>query len=88
MTDDELHRRWNAGQSLTTIAERAGVSKHTIGGMVRRLRANEGIERWPYHPPPLKPRTSDRHGPKRLKAGTSTLPPLASLEGHGETPHR
>jgi transposase len=88
MTDDDLHRRWIAGQSLTTIAERAGVSKHTIGGMIRRLRADEGIERWPHHDAPLKPRKRKPDPPKRLKPGASTLPPLASLEGHGETPHR
>jgi hypothetical protein len=86
MTDDELQSRWIAGESLNSIAKRAGVSKHVIGGKVRLLRRAEGIERWPYHEDSFRPRRQDP--PKRPKAGASTLPPLASLEGHGETPHR
>ena len=86
MTDDELRDRWIAGQSLNSIAKRAGVSKHVIGGKIRLLRKNEGVERWPYHEDAFRPARQDPR--KRLKAGVSTLPPLASLEGHGETPRR
>jgi hypothetical protein len=90
MTDDELHRLWTVERaSLATIAARARTTKHTVGGMVRRLRRAEGVERWPYHEAPIKPpKKRDRNPPKRLKPGTSTLPPLASLEGHGETSRR
>ena len=86
MTDDELHAAWIAGHSLDTIADRARTTKHTIGGRVRRLRASEGLERWPYHGSPIKRRAHS--APKRIRPGRSTLPPLASLEGHGETPRR
>jgi hypothetical protein len=88
MTDDELHAAWIAGQSLTKIAERDGTTKNVINGRIRRLRASEGVKHWPYHGSPLKPRTSERNAPPRIRPGTSTLPPLASLEGHGETPRR
>ena len=87
MTDDELHDRWIAGESLNSIAKRAKVTKNVVGGWVRLLRKNEGVERWPYHDDAIA-RHEPRYTPKRLKAGTSTLPPLASLEGHGETPRR
>lgn len=83
MTDDELQRRWTAGESLGSIAKRAGVSKNVIGGKVRLLRKNEGVARWPYHEDAFRAARQDPR--KRLKAGVSTLPPLASLEGHGET---
>jgi hypothetical protein len=86
MTDDELHVAWIAGQSIYAIARHARTTPATIAGRVRRLRRKEGLERWPYHPFTLKPRRdASPDPPKRIRSGTSTLPPLASLEGHGET---
>ena len=88
MTDDELHRLWTVERaSLSAIAAAASRTKHYIGGRIRGLRRAEGIERWPYHDAPIKPRKAP-DPPKRLKPGASTLPPLSSLEGHGETSRR
>lgn len=87
MTDDELHRAWIDGQSLDAIAASLGVARETVAGRVRRLRQKEGLARWPYRD--IKRRTdAPPEPPKRLKPGTSTLPPLASLEGHGAPPRR
>jgi hypothetical protein len=92
MTEDELHRDWNAGLSVHMIAARAGTTGKTIAGRVRRLRQKQGLERWPYHASPIKSqRTTEAPSPpkpKPLPPGASTLPPLASLEGHGETSRR
>jgi hypothetical protein len=81
MTDDELHAAWIAGHSVTAIATRAETTPAALANRVRRLRRKEGLERWPYHGLPNKLRTRDPDPPKRLKRGSSTLPPLPSDDG-------
>lgn len=86
MTDDELQSCWASGKTLDEIAVLARKPRGTITSTIRRRRDKEGPERWPRRASPIKP--NPRHTPKRIRSGTSTLPPLASLEGHGETPRR
>ena len=93
MTNEQLQRRWIAGESLDTIADDDGRStRGSIASRIRRLRAKEGVERWPHREYPIHPRAADAppDPPKvpRFRSGGSTLPPLPSLAGHGPTPRR
>jgi hypothetical protein len=88
VTDDELRRLWNAGLSINTIAARSGVTRGSMANRIRRLRRKEGMERWPYRDNPIVPGTSAPRARRPIRAGVSTLPPLPSLEGHGQAPRR
>lgn len=77
LDDNELHRAWLEGQSLTAIARAHKTSRSTLSVRVQRLRMREGEERWPHRAPAIHAATK----PTSVKrAGVSTLPPLPSLQ--------
>jgi hypothetical protein len=74
MSDDQLHRAWVAGVPIRTIARTSRTTFGVIAARIRKLRQQQGEDRWPHRPSPVaRPRTFIR------RAGAATLPTLASL---------
>lgn len=80
MTDDELHTLWLRGVSVEAIARQALRSSTSVRSRIKRLRAKEGQERWPIRMDTQHAKGSGEGRYQKKRAGTTTLPPLPSLE--------
>jgi hypothetical protein len=78
LTDDELRAAWQAGKSYNEIGKEHNLTKHMVSSRVRTLRKHEGEEAWPKRPRPIRPKRVHT----KMRAGTTTLPPLTSLKGN------
>ena len=76
-----LFQLWTVDKlPISEIARLLDASESKVERWVQKLRRLEGEDRWPLRRGAIHPRRVPET-PKRLKRGTSTLPPLASLDG-------